>query len=70
METTASPDGMAIERDQRLSDQFQRDRSRLLGFIRRRVADPLDAEDVLQDVFYVLRLRERLQDIYDELMAK
>jgi RNA polymerase sigma factor (sigma-70 family) len=51
METTASRSGMTIERDQRLSEQFRRDRSRLLGFIRRRVPDPLDAEDVLQDVF-------------------
>jgi RNA polymerase sigma factor (sigma-70 family) len=29
-----------------------RERSRLAGFIRRRVADPSDAEDILQDVFF------------------
>jgi RNA polymerase sigma factor (sigma-70 family) len=37
-----------------LSEIVERERSRLLAFIRRRVADPLDAEDILQDVFYKL----------------
>jgi RNA polymerase sigma factor (sigma-70 family) len=39
------------EQDQRLSEVFGQERSRLLNFIRRRVADPGDAEDILQDVF-------------------
>jgi RNA polymerase sigma factor (sigma-70 family) len=37
-----------------VSEIVERERSRLLAFIRRRVADPLDAEDILQDVFYKL----------------
>ena len=45
---------MAIERDQRLSEVVERERSRLRNFIRRRVPDPLDAEDILQEVFYEL----------------
>ena len=45
---------MAAEQDQRISEVVKRERSRLLNFIRRRVADPGDAEDVLQDVFYRL----------------
>jgi len=40
--------------DEQLTDIVNRERSRLRSFIRRRVADPRDAEDVLQDVFYAL----------------
>jgi RNA polymerase sigma factor (sigma-70 family) len=42
---------MARDRDQPLADVITRERSRLWHFIRRRVADPRDAEDILQDVF-------------------
>jgi RNA polymerase sigma factor (sigma-70 family) len=48
------------EQDQRISDVVKRERSRLRNFIRRRVADPLDAEDILQDVFYKLVEANRL----------
>lgn len=52
LEQTA-PHGMAL-RDQRISDVVKREQARLGNFIRRRVPDPGDAEDVLQDVFYRL----------------
>ena len=42
---------MAFEQDQRISEVVGRERSRLGNFIRRRVPDPRDAEDILQDVF-------------------
>src|SRR5919109_3132799 len=42
------------EHDQQISEVVKRERSRLRNFIRRRVPDPEDAEDVLQDVFYKL----------------
>ena len=45
---------MALEPDQRISEVVKREQSRLRNFIRRRVPDPRDAEDVLQDVFYEL----------------
>ena len=45
---------MALEQDQRLSEVVKREQSRLRNFIRRRVSDPRDAEDILQDVFYAL----------------
>ena len=51
---------MARERDQQLSDVVQKERGRLLGFIRGRVPDPLDAEDILQDVFHELAEANRL----------
>lgn len=48
------------EQDQRLSDVVEREHSRLRNFIRRRVPDPRDAEDILQDVFYELVEANRL----------
>ena len=51
---------MALEQDQRISDVVQREQSRLRNFIRRRVPDPRDAEDILQDVFYKLVEANRL----------
>ena len=45
---------MALEQDQRISEVVKREGSRLRNFIRRRVSDPGDVEDVLQDVFYRL----------------
>ncbi len=51
---------MALEQDQRISEVVRREQSRLRNFIRRRVPDPRDAEDILQDVFYKLVEANRL----------
>ena len=51
---------MALEQDQRIADVVRREQSRLRNFIRRRVPDPGDAEDILQDVFYELVEANRL----------
>lgn len=51
---------MALEQDQRISEVVKREQSRLHNFIRRRVPDPRDAEDILQDVFYELVEANRL----------
>ena len=42
---------MADEQDQRISQAIVREQGRLRNFIRRRVPDRGDAEDILQDVF-------------------
>src|SRR6185503_16421927 len=60
MEDAPRLERMALEQDQRIAEVVQRERSRLRNFIRRRVSDPLDAEDVLQDVFYALVAANRL----------
>src|SRR6266436_1263259 len=60
MKGAASLDRMALEQDQRISDVVKREQSRLRNFIRRRVPDPRDAEDILQDVFYELVEANRL----------
>jgi RNA polymerase sigma factor (sigma-70 family) len=51
---------MALDQDQRIADVVKRERSRLLNFIRRRVPDPRDAEDILQEVFFELVEANRL----------
>jgi len=60
MKAAASAEAMAVEQDQRISEVVKREQSRLGNFIRRRVPDPRDAEDILQDVFYTLVEANRL----------
>ena len=50
----------ARDQDQRITETVERERSRLWDFIRRRVPDPRDAEDILQDVFFELVEANRL----------
>ena len=51
---------MTLPEDQQLSDVVDRERSRLRAFIRRRVSDPGDAEDILQEVWCELVEATRL----------
>src|SRR4029077_20932960 len=60
MSGAASLERMALEPDPRISEVVEREQSRLYNFIRRRVPDPRDAEDILQDVFYELVEANRL----------
>src|SRR4026208_2058753 len=60
MKDTASLHPMPREDDQRISKVVKREQSRLRSFIRRRVPDPRDAEDILQDVFQELVEANRL----------
>ncbi len=69
MDEAASLERMALEQDRRISDVVGRERSRLLSFIRRRVPDPRDAEDVLQDVFCELVEANRLLVPIDHVTA-
>jgi DNA-directed RNA polymerase specialized sigma24 family protein len=48
------------ERDDEISRVVDREQSRLRRFIRARVPDSRDAEDILQDVFYELLEANRL----------
>ncbi|CAG9231501.1 DNA-directed RNA polymerase specialized sigma subunit, sigma24-like [Paraburkholderia sabiae] len=52
MEPSPSSDTMNDDRDNDITAAVVRERSRLVNFIRRRIRDPDDAEDVLQDVFH------------------
>jgi RNA polymerase sigma factor (sigma-70 family) len=48
------------EQDRQISEIVAQERSRLRNFIRRRVPDPADAEDIVQEVFYELVEANRL----------
>jgi RNA polymerase sigma factor (sigma-70 family) len=48
------------EQDRQISEVIAEQRSRLRNFIRRRVPDPSDVEDILQEVFYKLVEANRL----------
>jgi len=60
MKDAANLERMSHEQDRRISEVVEREQSRLRNFIRRRVPDPRDAEDVLQEVFYELVEANRL----------
>ena len=69
MDNAAGLEPMAPEEDQdrRISDVVTREQSRLRRFIRRRVPDPRDVDDILQDVFYELVEANRLLMPIDHL---
>jgi RNA polymerase sigma factor (sigma-70 family) len=60
MKDAASLEPMPLEQDQRISKVVKLEQLRLRNFIRRRVPDPRDVEDILQDVFYELVEANRL----------
>jgi len=52
MKETLALQRMTGEQNQRIAETVEREQARLRSFIRRRVADRGDAEDILQEVFY------------------
>jgi RNA polymerase sigma factor (sigma-70 family) len=69
MEANLGSNGVMAEQDRSIADTFQKERARLRGFIRRRVADPGDADDILQDVFYELVEAARLVQPIEQVGA-
>jgi len=57
------------QQDDRISEAIAREQSRLRNFIRRRVPDREDAEDILQDVFYELVEAYRLMKPVEQVTA-
>ena len=60
---------MVDEQDQRISETIAREQARLRNFIRRRVPDRGDAEDILQDVFSELVEAYRLMQPIEQVGA-
>ena len=54
---------------EKISSAYNTERGKLLGYIRNRVPDGLEAEDILQDVFYQLTLGFRDLDRIENLTA-
>jgi RNA polymerase sigma factor (sigma-70 family) len=69
MDTTLNPDALMREQNKQVAETVTRERGRLSNFIRRRVADPADAEDILQDVFYAFVEAYRLPDPLEQVGA-
>ena len=57
------------EDDQRIAETIQQEQSRLRNFIRKRVNDDQDVEDILQDVFYELVEAYRLMQPIEQVGA-
>jgi RNA polymerase sigma factor (sigma-70 family) len=60
---------MAAKQDERISEAVGREQARLSNFIRKRVADPGDAEDILQEVFYELVEAYRMMKPVEQVTA-
>ena len=54
MDETLRKQWMMAQQDQQISEAIEREKPRLRNFIRKRVGDRSDAEDILQEVFYEL----------------
>ena len=67
MNGVASLEQMSLEQDRRITEAVRQEQSRLRNFIRRRVPDSRDAEDILQDVFSELVEANRLLMPIDHL---
>ena len=60
---------MTGDQDRRISEAVEQQRGRLRNFIRSRVPDPSDAEDILQDVFFELVAAYRLMKPVEQVGA-
>src|SRR5262245_46552656 len=69
MDSKVGPDGTMAAHDRSVSEAFMRERARLRSFIRKRVPDPADAEDLLQEVFYELVQAARLVQPVEQVGA-
>src|ERR1700680_4314700 len=65
----ALPGQRTAEQDERIAEAIRQEQPRLRHFIRKRVADEDDAEDVLQDVFYELVEAYRLMKPVEQVGA-
>jgi RNA polymerase sigma factor (sigma-70 family) len=60
---------LMAQQDQRISEAINREHARLHKFIRSRVTDQGDAEDILQDVFYELVEAYRMMKPVEQVTA-
>jgi len=60
---------MMVQQDQQISEAIERERPRLRNFIRRRVPDQSDAEDILQEVFSELVEAYRMMKPLEQVTA-
>lgn len=67
MDTTFTTNALMAEQDKHITETISQERGRLVNFIRRRVPDANEAEDILQDVFFeyveAYRLPEPIEQV-------
>jgi RNA polymerase sigma factor (sigma-70 family) len=64
-----TPLAMAAEQNERIQATVQQERKRLLNFIKKRVNNVADAEDILQDVLYQFTEYSRVGSHIDSITA-
>jgi RNA polymerase sigma factor (sigma-70 family) len=69
MDSAIAEHTQLAEQDRWISDALEKDGSRLRSFIRRRVSDAGEAEDVLQEVFYELIESYRMMKPVEQVSA-
>jgi RNA polymerase sigma factor (sigma-70 family) len=69
MDTTLTQIALMAEQDKRLTETISRERGQLRNFIRRRVPDAGEAEDILQDVFFEFVEAYRLPEPIEQVGA-
>ncbi|MGB7332452.1 MAG: sigma factor, partial [Terriglobales bacterium] len=69
MDEALSKQWMMAKQDERISEAVEREQARLSNFIRKRVADQGDAEDILQEVFYELVETYRMMKPVEQVTA-
>jgi RNA polymerase sigma factor (sigma-70 family) len=69
MDTALPKPSSASLQDSEIASVVRRERGRLLAFIRKRVADAAEAEDVLQEAFYELVAAYRLMQPIEQVGA-
>jgi RNA polymerase sigma factor (sigma-70 family) len=69
MDNALSAERIIAAQDERLTEAIGREQGRLRNFIRRRVGDDSEAEDILQDVFYELVEAYRLMRPVEQVGA-
>jgi RNA polymerase sigma factor (sigma-70 family) len=69
MDTTLAYNALMAEQDKRIAETVSRERGRLGNFIRQRVPNAGEAEDILQDVFYEFVEAYRLPEPIEQVGA-
>ena len=69
MDATLTYNALMADQDKRIAETVSRERGRLGNFIRRRVPDASEAEDILQDVFYEFVAAYRLPESIEQVGA-
>jgi RNA polymerase sigma factor (sigma-70 family) len=69
MSELVATERMTDEQDRQVREVLARERPRLRNWIRRRLADPSEVEDVLQDVFFELVQVDRLLSPIEDVGA-